>query len=62
MSPRTFKVSPGRALVGNVLGPDLSKYSSDELEAMVQDLEDFYAEEAEASRDEEAPNIQSPKE
>ena len=43
MSPRTFKVSKARALVGNVLRDELSEYSSDDLEAMVQDLEDFYA-------------------
>ena len=62
MSPRRFKVSKGRAFVGSVLGAELGEYSSEELEAMVKDMEDFHAEEEAATGNEEAPDVQGPKE
>lgn len=41
--PKIFTVSLARALVGNMLGNQFSKYSSEELEAMVQHLEESFA-------------------
>mgnify|MGYP001242509791 FL=1 len=41
--PKIFTVSRPRALVGNMLGNQFSKYSSEELEAMVQHLEESFA-------------------
>ena len=41
--PKIFTVSRARALVGNMLGNQFSKYSSEELEAMVQHLEESFA-------------------
>lgn len=42
--PRTFVVSPGRALVGAMLGNDFSNHTAEELEAMVQHMEGRLAE------------------
>ena len=41
--PKIFTVSRARALVGNMLGNQFSKYSSEELEAIVQHLEESFA-------------------
>ena len=62
MSPRTFNVSRARAFVGNVLGNEISNYTSEELEAMVRHMEDFYAEQAQDSRDEDASDTACPEE
>lgn len=41
--PKFFTVSRARALVGNMLGNQFSKYISEELEAMVQHMEESFA-------------------
>ena len=41
--PKIFTVGRAMALVGSMLGNQFSKYSSEELEAMVQHLEESFA-------------------
>ena len=41
--PKIFTVSRARALAGNMLGNQFRKYSSEELEAMVQHLDESFA-------------------
>jgi hypothetical protein len=56
MSKRTFKVSRARAFIGATLADEISKYTPEELEALVTHMEEFYASEEEA----EAQGVQSP--
>ena len=60
MSPRkTFKVGKARSFVGSALGEELGNYTAEELEAMVQNMEDFYAEE-EAAGQAQTESVQGP--
>ena len=53
--PKIFTVSRARALVGNMLGNQFSKYSSEELEAMVQHSEESFAKD-EADKEDSLPD------
>ena len=45
MTKRTFKVSKGRTVAGNLLGDDLGDYTEEELETLVRQMEVTYGEE-----------------